>query len=480
MAALTSKVYERLQDKRLPVLRVHRERCLELLQDDRRALSDLIPIITLDPGLCAGVLSHVNQRRKAKDEGISTIDSAIGLLGKQSLERIVRAIPVLEDIVASHEATAEFKRLLWRAYHASHQARAWAELKGDKFPNEIYSAGLLRYLGDMMLCAHEPTEYQRINALVAGQGLSDAAAQSRTLGTTLDAVGQALGQRWGLAQITLAGLDPVNVFNYRSMGIVLAGEIARLAERGWYTEAMLTCVGEIADYLSRGEDQVASCLHQTAVDVARTIELDGARPAAANLVFPPGEIAADTPPRAAETPKPADILSLTIPRLKQCKSAGEVLHLVVNALHPGGGFSRALFYLLNQDKTALVPRFVAGVGAQTPLAKGALAMDKAPLMRQVLKQPVAAWIKDDNYMKYSQGLPKPFIEAVRSRRFFLMSVFIGAKPIGVVYADAEGESLTEAQYKQFKMLCTLASKAVAALHQPGAAKQSTRTAQAGG
>ena len=55
-------------------------------------------------------------------------------------------------------------------------------------------------------------------------------------------------------------------------------------------------------------------------------------------------------------------------------------------------------------------------------------------------------------------IPMNFKNAIESREFFLMSVFVGNQPVAIFFADnCDNKALTQTNYKQFKYLCSAVS-----------------------
>lgn len=457
---------ERLGDKPLPVAATVRAACVDRLADDRQPLSAITPLLAQDPGLTLALLRHVNAKRRRSGHGITTVDSAVGLMGKGSVEELLAATHSIEDLTENPDQRAHFAQLRWRAFHASIQARHWAAQRQDRSPSEAAVMAQLASVGDMLLCAHDYDRYHEIADIVLSQPCSDRCAEHRTLGISLLELGHRYLERQGLDETILEAFDPMSVFNPRSVAVQLACELARLSERSWFSNSMAHCLSVAADFLKCGEETVDRNVHATALEAAHAWT-GGATPSAANLIWPTEarrEAAAPKPSASATPAAPPQAAATTAARkIASGATPAEVLQGLVQALKDMAGLHRALFFLLARDRKTLSPRFASGLDSQAPVMKSSFELSQARLFQQLLGKPVAVWIHPDNYEKLGIGLPRALIGALQSRNLFLMSVFVGKQPIGVVLSDADDEPLAQRDYATFKQLTTLASRRLSQL-----------------
>lgn len=458
----------RLVDASLPAASGVRDACLELLGEERSALSDIVPLASQDPGLTLTLLGHVNQKRRRSAHGITTVESAVSLMGKGGIEDLLRSLPTIEELTQDAAQRAAFTQLRWRAFHAGLQARDWAAQRQDRSPLEAATMAQLVSVGDMLLCAHDYPRYREITGIVLSQPCSDRCAEQRTLGRSLLALGRDHVTRQGLDETTLEAFDPMSVFNPRMVAVQLACELARQAERSWYSDSMAHCLSVAADFLHKTETRVDSEVHATAIEAARVWRGDG-RPSTANLLWPTeialGPETTPAPPRPTSA-QPAESTARSPARsIVAGTTPAEVLQALVQALKDMAGLHRGLFFLLGRDRETLTPRFASGLGADAPVMQRPVRLTDARLFKQLLGKPVAVWINADNYEKLGIGLPRALIEALQSRNLFLMSVFVGTQPIGIVVTDADGEALDGRDYATFKQMTLLTSKRLTQLRQ---------------
>jgi HD-like signal output (HDOD) protein len=478
--------HERLKDQLLPVVRDHREAALAVIADEKRPLSDLESVASQDAALSLLMLTAVNQRRKPASQGVATVGAAVGLMGRSAVESLIGAAPVLEDVVADDEQRSDYKRLLMRSYHGACQAGHWAALNRDRSPGEVHFSALIRFVGELMTCAYAYEQYRRVRAQSLRPGVCDGAAARGEFGFSLDALGHALGVQWRFPDVMLAALSPLDVSNYRSATVLLGCEVARLAERGWYTPAMEFAIEAASALVHRSGDRVTADMHQMAAEVARALFFDDVRSPVSLLLlpvdetpYPPDGVEAQNRGMAPELERPVtrplvdrtpvssrDAVASDGPevavmrRLGEARSASSVLTTLVEGLARDCGLRRVVLALYAQDRKVLAVRAAQGVEADSALSRLRFTPGSGGLLGRLLQGPAAVRVTADDYAKCSRGLPEALLSATRSREFFLMSITVGETPIGVVYADAEGGALTDEMYSAFKRVCMAGSRAL--------------------
>ena len=87
---------------------------------------------------------------------------------------------------------------------------------------------------------------------------------------------------------------------------------------------------------------------------------------------------------------------------------------------------------------------------------------KAGLLKILLNKPQAIWINGISFKKYQKIIPPSLLASIMTTDFLAMSLFIGEKPVGIIYADRTDtiDKLDEKAFTEFKQLITLTSKAL--------------------
>ena len=123
------------------------------------------------------------------------------------------------------------------------------------------------------------------------------------------------------------------------------------------------------------------------------------------------------------------------------------------------GIGRAVFAMLNRERTELRARMALGCDKQDPIRQFRLDPRHKHLFGLLVGKQQSIWVKPDNRARYAAYL-KPLPLDERSQPgFYAMSLFVREKPLGLIFADCG--SLSEAGYKQFRVLCREVTRTLA-------------------
>jgi hypothetical protein len=456
-----------LGERALPTLSSRKKACISLLTRHNCTLGDVISIIVVDPGLTVAVLQNVNRRRGKKRVRIASVESAANLIGQTQLKACIEEVPELETVCRAEDLPITL--MLWeRQRHAAAQAAHWALLREDKSPSECAIVAMCAGLPELMICVYHPHEYR---AVLAAQDALGSQGAGATRGVDFAGLGRQLVQRWCLPELLGDVFRADRYEFYRPLGIMLASELARLVDSGWYTAGTVTCLEVVAEYLGWPYDRCVEMVHQVAVRTARSGTLPGVVAAAARLVHQPGEVAISgipagkrEEPVTTETDDRQTRLQGILLQFKQRLRGADlrtVLSLTISVLHKRLGFSRCAFFILNKEKSSLQARIALGEGAAA-LQQLQLDAETSPVFVTLFKKPQSLLVNAQNRQRYAPYLPAGF-ETLGTSDFACMSLFAGQRPIGVVYVDRQsGKSFGADRYACFKKICGLANQSMRA------------------
>ncbi len=142
-----------------------------------------------------------------------------------------------------------------------------------------------------------------------------------------------------------------------------------------------------------------------------------------------------------------------------------LLGLLLNHLHDELHLTRAVLMLLSPDKTRLGTRAGKGIDEHSPIRTLVIDINRENLLKTLLVKPQSIWIDSGSYPKFEAALPARFKAGFLHENFFLMSLHVAAKAVGVVFCD-RAQAVTELDkiaYLKFKSAVTLTSKALTSL-----------------
>ncbi|GHD60214.1 HDOD domain-containing protein [Jeongeupia chitinilytica] len=416
----------------LPALLATRERLAAMLRRAERIKpAEVAEVVLTDPLLTATVLRDISRRpRTSVSVDVTSIEAAVMLFGVLPfLERHARGVVLETQLAGDEERLGRCLALVSRAQLAARTARRAAVERMDARPEEPQVAALLASLVELLtqLFGEEPG-LQCADLLQAWQ-FPEALCQLCT-------DGEPVSHRQQLQQALLA--------------------LVRALESGWWLDAVTDALQEAAIALDRPEELVWQLVRESLLAHARA-------PLAA-MVMPPARWLPMLPgawPRAAPT---KDVLAERMQALHlaglQGLPANQIMRLSVQALREGLQMRRVLLAIPQERQ--LLARFCIGADDNDPLRAFALSMDEPQLFSQLMRKPQAVWLSAESRPQLLPQLGGAVLATVGSADFCAMSLFVGDKPVGMLFADRPESMPIDAQvYQHFKQICQLTSRALA-------------------
>lgn len=470
----------RLSGEPLPVLRRSLTRVRDLLNSSSVNHARLSEIISMDPGFSLHLLQRLAALPNAPRERVNKIALAIPLLGMGLIDQASRTLPCLEERLKGPP-----RRGLLDCYsrnaHAAIYASGIARLRGDQDEGGIYTAALLHDLGEMALWSLQPDlmlEFrQRIRQ---GNGRDDAAME--VLGCTLEEISVDLSEKWQLPELIRTAQGMANSYLPRPLCVMIASALARESSLGWIRSQTLDNLELLAEFLDLPIEQASSRIHGLSAEAARQLAslpyplpafhlISGADLAAAKLKKP----SVSTPTAAQKRAVPARQQTAETPPARtprtetQATRSGEntnplqqIFNRALTEMREALGLQRAMFAMLNSDKTLLKARLVMEEPSDNPLKGFNVDLTAPNLFSMLLQKPQAIALTPLNFEKYRSSLPPQVLTTLSDKGFLLMSVFLRNKPVGLFYADnGPDTTTTEQQYSNFKTICQRTIRSIA-------------------
>lgn len=465
---------DRLSTKALPAMALTHTRVPQLLNSPTSNNADLQRIISRDPGFSLALYRAFSALPHPPKEPIANLAHAIALLGIEPMTRASNQLPALNDLLKG-EARAALYACYSRAGHAAWYALHWGQQLRLNNPDEIAISALLAELGEMMLCAHADQEMGQIIAL-KNSGTPRPTAEQSILGFELNELSAQLAEQWMLPSLLVDALKPSGAFQVRSLTVMLASALAGATAKEWYSEQTLELIELAAELLGQSPDLARADIHSLAAGAARN--LSGLPvPLSAYALLQP--IA--TPPVEREIPKRA--VSTAVPVEKREKIDADTIPITANQpennspqidkasanSHPSPlqnrllrifrdirestGVDRVMFALLTPDRTQLQAKFIVGADKDAPLRQFQHPIGERHLFTLMLKKPQDIWLNRENQAKITPLISEVGRTALDVRGFYMSSLFINNRPLGILYADrADPEYLDKQGFSQFKTL----------------------------
>lgn len=454
----------------LPALEIYHRDAVETLHDKRKTVADLAKIIALDPGMSIMIYREVNSKLEVRGgPQVDSIQAALGMLGDGAITDLVCEHPVLDQTHPDAARRQDYHQLLSRCYHMLTQLDHFVRLQGLRAVNEVRSAGLLHNVGEFWACLFDAVNYRGYLQKFHQIGI-DATSAKSVFGFDFFELGRLLVDKHCLPDLVRESLDEHIPPGRKARLIQIAADISHQAEEGWDHAAMKAIIDVCAGYLEQAPDRFGHDVQQAAIEAARDCPFDDVLPAASRLIMLPDreDSAAPAPTQRPKLGEGGEFEKrvralLKLPRASQA----QVLDLLLTHLHDDLHLSRVVLLLLSRDRSKLGARAGKGLDQHSPIRTLVLDAKKAGLLNSLLGKPQALWIDAENYSKFEAALPAKFKSTFLHENFYLMSLFVADKPIGLLFAD-RAQSVTQldkATYLSFKSAIMLTGKALTYLKQ---------------
>ncbi|MCP5312988.1 MAG: HDOD domain-containing protein [Chromatiaceae bacterium] len=459
----------RLDQIQPPVMPATRVRLQALLDQATTRTPHLQDVLLGDPGAVLAVFRELERVRPGAGEQATDVAHAVSLIG---MDRFRRLLGSLSDLGAAQPAPAAGTGLTaayGQAAHAACYAAALAGRQGATRPTELVTAAVLHQPAVLALWLLDPDAAQRAS-YATHDGVALETAFSAELGEPLAKANRRLAERWALPSLARQAMDGHGDHDPRRQAVRLAERIAAATAVGWYGEQTLQVNAQLADFLGIDDDRACSWMHCAAVDAARELAGIGYPLTGFTLLQPPGDVEEEDdediplmgqvrrrPPAGPATGAPE---APTPPASSAAADLNGRMAGLMRRIRHEAGAARVVFAMLNRERSRLRTRLALGGAADDRLRHLDLDLAQQNLFSLLMQKPQSVWLNADNAARYQRYLPGGLRNAVAPGGAFLMSLFVGDRPLGLIYGD--GGHLDDQGYRQFRTLCKEAVDALTA------------------
>ncbi|MCP4982572.1 MAG: HDOD domain-containing protein [Gammaproteobacteria bacterium] len=460
----------------IPALEISHREALETLEDHSKTVADLADIIALDPGMSLSLFHDVNS--KLQDGGKNRVDSvhaALSLLGDSAIADLVMQHKVLNETHPYAPGRQAYHQLMSRTYHLLAQLGHFVSSQGISAIHEIRTAALLHNVGEFCACLFDLDKYRQYQAKFLDMG-SDANSAKPVFGFDFHELGRVYAEKSNLPALVTESLDQNILTGRKARLIQLAADVSHQAEVGWYHSSMKATEGVCSAYLNQSLNGFYKHLQTVAIESAHHCPFDDVLPAAARLIMMPDPATAksDVPVPSKQQADGQDFENRIKALLETAQpTQAQILDLLLSHLHDDLHLTRVVLMLLSADKSKLGTRAGKGISKHSPIRNLTIDISNASLLKSLIGKPQALWIEPGDYHKYEASLPAKFKASFLHESFFLMSLHVSGKSVGMIFCDrAQAVTrLDKISYIKFKSAIMLISKALTHL-----AKRNQRTA----
>jgi len=465
--AVAQCVGQILSDAEFPALSRQIRDTLAVLDDDDASMQRLANIVLQDYSLALKVILAANgfyYNRSGRP--ILSATHAMVLLGVKTVRALASSLLLFEHY---HRKSPGLKELMLLSMLTANQARETAEHTGFEAPEQAHLCGMFRNLGEVLIACHRPAEYAAILKVMTDEKKTPAAACLAQLAFTFEDLGVAIVQHWGMPAVVaqsmrskgandrddLAALvsfsHELTTAVYRSdleqspSGVELVFEKyrARLAlDRSDVTRILEGAVQSTRETFAQAQISVNDLRlrRQTrlAIQAIRAASDEAAEPtgSAGDAAGVAREAEADTVAPSIDELRERFVEEITTALGGQDgMDLNRVLLMVLEGVYRGGPFDRAMFCLVNADRSEVRGRFGLGTDVDPLLAQFqfpvALSPEGGPVARALVEG-------HDLWCRTAAGMA-PDEEAVAVRfganHFAVLPLAVQGRVVGCLYFD---------------------------------------------
>jgi hypothetical protein len=340
-------------------------------------------------------------------------------------------------------------------------------LDRDRLPAQVSLAALLNNLGELFLLAHGDPRLNRYLELMEINHMLPHEVEYLSLGESLEALGYALAQQWHLPEMVREAMCARNAQYPRTLGVMLATQIARHAFAGWQHPTRITDLRLTADLLT---------LDLPALTGRINAVIQGFNDSAAKYSLKPLRLLPVDDQHAGAAPSVAFCLAPRRDEVATClndfaapqppASRDALLTQLVRTLHHGLGLNRVVFAHYHPRLQTLTAEFFMGTDFEPLFNRFRLAVTAHDISHDLLAAPTSIWLNPETAPDLLPRFPPSVLELTGINQCFIASLWAGDQVIGVVYADRRCAScqLDALSYQLFTELVTAAGNCLVRLN----------------
>ncbi len=464
------RVQQRLQEMGdMPIFSASVNRIHRVGADPDADAMALAVEILKDANLSAKVLKLANSPLHNRSRvRIGNLSRAVVVLGFETVRSTVLTLKLI-DSFQQQNPEVDITGLLVSAYLSATFVRGIASRCEVRDIEQSYICGLLHNLGEVAVACTLPQEYRRILSLQREEQLPRQKAEIRKLGATLHDLGQAIANDWEFPKnvVQTLGARQRNRDGPIRNQTELTGALATLsaqtmnllyAEHPDDDKTLPELLYELSRVAGIKKEQVSEALEQAfrqCCDMAQAYGLDrrhltprlrGGKDESldklarqfsfyARQELPDTEAAGSPAAEAAGNPaRLLDCLYEITTLMSQQASINTIFAKVLDGLHRGAGFDRALLCLLSPDHRRYAGRLAAGEGAEALMAQCQFPL--APADDLFSRLIIEGGERRVDIHQDDWPLPADFAR-ISGADSFLIAALHGRqqRPVGLFYAD---------------------------------------------
>jgi serine/threonine protein kinase len=510
---ILQKLQERIHCRGdLPVLRDSVIQTLRAAEDKVSGAADVARTILQDQGFAVKVLKVANSAYFNSGYGeVHTVSRAVVVLGLDMIRSVSLGLSFVELFQKQHPQV-DLKKIIADSFIAATLARELGERLHYPKQEELFLATLFYNLGPISLAYYLPEAHLEIQRLVEKSGLPSWKAEQQVLGASINQLGITMAKEcrvpdhlveplaasdqvlFSPAQTAQEQLWAVSYLANRIVGNLFR-EKGTEEEMDGLMQRMEVCLNippeEGVDLIQKSYKNIREVSNSFEIEAEKfkpPVAPSGSTSARSDLlermgkIFQAPEEVEEAPPpeqikeemnepeetkkieaqEKVEAPEKIEKIDRASLQLKllgdisnhiaENQDINVIFSAILEGMHRGVGFDRALLLLCNPSKTEMAGRYGIGPMSQGLVSRLRLCNDPTDnIFGKVYLEKKAVFVQDVDAEPFRSLISKDFISLVEARSFAISPIHAKGNVIGFFYADKapSKEIISQEEYQLF-------------------------------
>jgi diguanylate cyclase (GGDEF)-like protein len=187
-----------LQEDVLPTLPAVAARLLAVASKEETTMADIADLVSMDVALSAKILKVVNSAFYSFPQSIGSIHKAVSVLGTNAVRSLVLSFSLLSIKTRGTGDPFDYDVFWNRSLATGVAAKLIMGQLKQSDPEEIFIAGMLQNVGEMILARSFPEAHQQLLSQASGDEARLLELERETFGADHAYIGAKVLQHWGL------------------------------------------------------------------------------------------------------------------------------------------------------------------------------------------------------------------------------------------------------------------------------------------
>jgi len=424
-----------------------------------------------DPVLTQKVLRLANSSMYAAfGQRINTVSKAILVLGTEAIGHLALGLKLIEELSKASDQSSLAHVEMEKAVLAGMVAQQVAASAASPDPEEAVVCSMLHTLGRMMITFYMPERWALLRDQ-GGAGREDQAALA-VLGLSLEQVGRAAAEHWGLPNNLIEGMrriepaEPAANLSHADWLAAVSTMSSQCADSLWHDDAagaetVRRLVDSFAPMLGVAPDHIMVAIERAKASAANDLSI-------APLAKPAEKRAQALATKRMRAEGNKILLSGVADMREVLGSAnpGQMLTMALETVYQGLSFSRAVAFLRNRRENTYAAKMGFGDGVKELIAS--MTFDDAyepNVFHASLGSDRVIFIENARDPKFAAKLPAWWKASLAdARAFVILPLCTNGQPAGFIYGDWDESfpaiQLSQTEFALLNDLRTLVVKSV--------------------